>query len=298
MTRFNLHGRTAIVTGAASGLGRAEALALARQGANLVLTDIADASETAQEIKGLGVDARVIKGDIGDWGLAAELVDTAVAEFGRLDIVVNNAGITRDAMIFNMTEEQWDEVVRIHLKGHAALTRAATAFWREQSKESGGSVNARIINTASEAAITGNPGQPNYSAAKAGIVALTTATARSVGKYGVTVNAISPRGRTNMTAGVFTDVPSTNDPLDPDHVARLVAYLASDEASDITGRNFVVYGRMVAAVAPPQIEATFLASGTEFSLDELHQELADLDRSPINQSLSAQLQQLQESAGM
>src|SRR5690625_3652727 len=227
MSRFNLHNRTAIVTGAASGLGRAEALFLASQGANLILSDIHDASEVAEAITALGPTAHVVTGDIGDWGVAHSLVDTAMSEFGRLDIVVNNAGITRDSMVFNILEEDWDDVIRIHLKGHAAVSKAATALWREQAK-AGTQLSARIINTASEAALTGSAGQPNYSAAKAGILALTTSTARAVEKYGVTVNAVSPRARTSMTASVFSQLEHDNDPLDPMHVARVVGYLASD----------------------------------------------------------------------
>lgn len=298
MDAYSLQGRTAIVTGSASGLGRAEALALAHRGANLILTDVAEATDAAEEVRALGVGCVSVQGDIGDWGLSQQLVDTALQEFGRLDIVVNNAGVTRDSMIFNMTEAQWDAVLRIHLKGHAAMTQAATAHWRERSKETGQPVNGRIINTASEAAITGNPGQPNYAAAKAGIVALTTSTARAVEKYGVTVNAISPRARTKMTAGVFSDAPEGADPLDPAHVARLVAYLASDAAAFITARNFVVYGRMVAAVAPPQIEASFQARGSEFSFEELDSALSALDTLPINAELAKHLRLLQDLSGM
>lgn len=293
MTRFGLQGRVATVTGGASGLGRAEALALAGQGADIVVTDVSDMTDVADEIRALGARVHTVRGDIGDWAMGQRLVDTALEQFGRLDIVVNNAGITRDSMIFNITEEQWDDVLRIHLKGHAALIRAATALWRQQSKATGEQIGGRIINTASEAAITGSAGQPNYAAAKAGIVALTTSTARAVEKYGVTVNSISPRARTSMTADVFTDAPTGSDPLDPAHVGRLVAYLASDEAGSITGRNFVVYGRMVAAVAPPRIETSFQAAGSEFSLAELHEQFATLDTSPINEKLAEQLRELQ-----
>jgi len=193
-----------------------------------------------------------------------------VDTFGSLDIVVNNAGILRDKMLFNLDESDWDDVIRVHLKGHAAVSRAAAAYWRAASKSAGGPVYGRVVNTSSEAFLFGPAGQPNYSAAKAGIVALTLATAQGMSRYGVRANAICPRARTGMTAGVFSADPTAGelDILSPERVATFVAYLASPASAEINGQVFVVYGDMVALLAPPTVERKFTAADGVFSVEE------------------------------
>jgi NAD(P)-dependent dehydrogenase (short-subunit alcohol dehydrogenase family) len=259
-----LAGRVAIVTGAANGLGRAESLALAGAGARLVLNDLpSDAIDAvAAEIGAAGGQAVVAAGDVGEWPAGEQLLATALDAYGRLDILVNNAGVLRDRMIFSMSAEEWDTVLRVHLRGHFVTSRFATAYWREQSKQAGGPVYARIVNTSSEAFLLGSTGQPNYAAAKAGIAALTVTTARSCARYGVRANAICPRARTAMTAGLMGPPPASGgvDPLAPEHVAPLVVYLAGPAAEAINGEVFVVHGGVAAVLDPPRIRATFQAS--------------------------------------
>jgi NAD(P)-dependent dehydrogenase (short-subunit alcohol dehydrogenase family) len=256
---FNLDGKTAIVTGAGNGLGRAEALALAESGASVILNDLAGPAvhEVADQI---GRDrATVVEGDVSDWSTAQALLAAAL-DFGRLDIVVNNAGVLRDRMIFTMSPQEWDTVLRVHLRGHFVTSRLATAYWRDQSKQAGGPVYGRIINTSSEAFLLGSPGQPNYAAAKAGIVALTLTTARSCARYGVRANAICPRARTDMTADLMGAAPGGTDPLAPEHVAPLVSYLASPAADQINGEVFVVHGGVAAVMEAPKLRAIFRAA--------------------------------------
>ncbi|MFI9610502.1 3-oxoacyl-ACP reductase [Streptomyces sp. NPDC052023] len=277
-----LAGLSAIVTGAGRGLGRAEALELARLGAAVVVNDYGQpgrdgtgqasagpAEETAAEIRAAGGTAVAHTGDVSDHRQAQELVESAVEEFGKLDILVNNAGILRDRMVFSMTEEEWDSVIRVHLKGHFNTTRFAAAYWRERAKAAGGTVYGRIVNTSSEAFLAGSAGQPNYAAAKGGVVGLTTSTAHALAKYGVTANAICPRARTRMTEDVFTDVPTGPDPLAPEHVAPLVGYLAAPAAGRISGQLLVVHGGMVAVVERPRVRAKFDSKQETFTYDEL-----------------------------
>jgi 3-oxoacyl-[acyl-carrier protein] reductase len=266
---LSLAGKVAIVTGAAAGLGRAEALALADAGADLVVNDLAAGEASAalvNDVEARGGKVLFVGGDIGERGTADTLVAAATEHFGGLHVVVNNAGITRDRMLFNMSDEEWDDVIRIHLRGHFLLARNAAAYWRAQSKDSGAPVYARLINTSSEAGLSGSEGQPNYSAAKAGIAAFTVSTARALGRLGVRANAICPRARTAMTAGVFGAEPVKGaaepggaglDPLSVEHVAPLVAYLAAPAADRINGQVFVVHGGMVALLAPPTVEQRF-----------------------------------------
>ncbi len=274
---LSLDGKAAVVTGAGAGLGRAEALGLAAAGARVVVNDVGDAAhDVVAEIKADGGDAVAVTGDVGDWAFGDRLVQTAVESYGNFDILVNNAGILRDKMIFNLTESDWDDVIRVHLKGHAATSHAAAVHWRQASKAAGGPVYGRVINTSSEAFLFGSAGQPNYSAAKAGITALTLSTSQGLSRYGVRANAICPRARTAMTSEAFgenTDSGGGLDPLAPERVATLVNYLASPASEEITGQVFVVYGKMVALMAAPQVENRFDAAGSAFTVDELSSRL-------------------------
>jgi NAD(P)-dependent dehydrogenase (short-subunit alcohol dehydrogenase family) len=257
--------KTAIVTGASAGLGRAEALALAAAGAFVVLNDAADTvHEVASAIEAAGGKAVAVTGDIGAWETGTALVDACLRETGRLDIVVNNAGVLRDKMIFSMSADEWDLVMRVHLRGHFIMTRLATAHWRSASKDAGRPVYGRIVNTSSEAFLLGSPGQPNYAAAKAGIVSLTVATARGCARYGVRANAICPRARTAMTGSLMGSAPASGpDPLDPAYVAPLVVWLSSPAASSVNGEVFVVHGGVCAVMNPPSVRTVFRSSAQD-----------------------------------
>jgi NAD(P)-dependent dehydrogenase (short-subunit alcohol dehydrogenase family) len=271
----DLSGRVAVVTGAAAGLGRAEAIGLARAGATVIVNDI-DAtlndSDVFDEIKAAGSTAVAVAGDVSQRSTADQMMAAAERE-GGLDIVVNNAGITRDRMLFNMTDDDWDLVINVHLRGHFLLTRNAATYWRSRAKESGGQTYGRLINTSSEAGLSGPVGQANYGAAKAGITALTLSAARALGRYGVCANVICPRARTAMTADVFGTVPDLReggiDPLSPEHVVTLVRFLASPAAGAINGQLFIVYGRSVTLVAAPTAEHRFTADGAAWVRQEL-----------------------------
>ena len=235
--------RVAIVTGAGRGLGRAHALALAAAGYSVVINDLDDAADDV--VAEIGANAVANRDDVADWDGAARLVDTALDTFGRLDVLVNNAGFVRDRMLVNLTEAEWDDVVRVHMKGHFAPLRHASAYWRAQGK-AGHPVTARVINTTSGAGLLGSIGQGNYSAAKAGILGLTFVAAAELGRYGVTVNAIAPAARTRMTAETFeaqmAAPPRGFDAMAPENVSPLVVWLGSEDAGDVTGRVFEVEG--------------------------------------------------------
>ncbi len=280
----DLSGKVAVVTGAAAGLGRAEALGLARLGATVVVNDIAaalDASDVIDEINTAGSKAVAVAGDISQRSTADELVAQADG-LGGLDIVVNNAGITRDRMLFNMSDEDWDQVIAVHLRGHFLLTRNAATYWRAKAKEAKdgeGKIFGRIVNTSSEAGLVGPVGQANYGAAKAGIIALTLSAARALGRYGVCANAICPRARTAMTADVFGAAPEIEaghiDPLSPEHVVTLVQFLSSPAAAEVNGQVFIVYGSQVTLVAAPTAEQKFSADGAAWEPARLSATLRD-----------------------
>jgi len=240
-------GRVAIVTGAGRGLGRQHALLLAAHGAKVVVNDVgagvdgagsdsSPAREVVNAIKQAGGEAISDAHDVSDWQGAKAMIEQAIASFGRLDILINNAGILRDRMLTNMAEEEWDLVIKVHLKGTFAPSRHAANHWREESKRLNGPVQGRIINTTSTSGIYGNVGQTNYGAAKAGIAAFTIIAARELQRYGVTVNAISPSAQTRMTEGLRQLTPEERALRDPKWVSPTVVYLASEEAQDITGR--------------------------------------------------------------
>jgi 3-oxoacyl-[acyl-carrier protein] reductase len=251
-----LDGKVAIVTGAGRGIGREEALLLAGQGATVVVNDVggslqgegddrSPAQEVVDTIVAAGGTAAVNSDDISSWPGAKAVVDQAVETYGTLDILVNNAGILRDKMSFNMEESDWDDVIRVHLKGHFAPTHFAAVYWRNKSK-AGQTMSGRIINTSSEAGLYGNAGQANYSAAKAGIASMTWVLARELGRSGVTVNAIAPRARTRMTENLFGEMAAKGeggfDEWDPKNIAQLIGFLATDGAADVNGQVFVVFG--------------------------------------------------------
>lgn len=244
-------GRVAAITGAGQGIGRAHADAFAASGASVVVTDHDGdlAERAAADIRDAGGAAVAVVGDVADWAHGARVVETAVREFGGLDVLVNNAGFVRDRMIVAMSEDEWDAVVRVHLKGHFVSLRHAAEYWRAQAK-SGSPRRARVINTSSGAGLFGSIGQGNYAAAKAGIAALTVQAAAELGGYGVTVNAIAPAARTGMTLGageamaqqMAAPADGSFDAMDPANVSPLVVWLGSPESDAVTGRVFEVEG--------------------------------------------------------
>ncbi|EKT76325.1 short chain dehydrogenase, partial [Rhodococcus opacus M213] len=252
-------GRVVIVTGAGRGIGRAHALAFAAEGAKVVVNDIGagiDGSATGEspaeqvvaEIVAAGGEAVVNGDDVADWAGAENLINTAIDTYGRLDVLVNNAGFLRDRMLVGMSEQEWDAVVRVHLKGHFATLRHAAAYWRAEAK-AGNPVDARIVNTSSGAGLQGSIGQGNYAAAKAGIAEMTIQAAAELKNYGVTVNAIAPAARTRMTVGAGGAMAEAMaapeegfDAMAPENISPLVVWLGSTESKDVTGRVFEVEG--------------------------------------------------------
>jgi NAD(P)-dependent dehydrogenase (short-subunit alcohol dehydrogenase family) len=281
--------RVVIVTGAGRGLGRAHALEFARQGAKVVVNDLGaeidgtgsstgPAGEVVDEIRAMGGEAVANGADVADWDQAAGMVQQAVDTFGTLDVLVNNAGFLRDRMLANTSEDEWDAVMRVHLKGHFAPARHAVAHWRDRSKASE-QVDARVINTSSGAGLLGSVGQGNYSAAKAGIAALTLVQAAEWARYGVTVNAIAPAARTRMTEEVFaqTMAPPTEgefDAMAPENVSPLVVWLGSSESRRVTGRVFEVEGGKV-SVADGWQHGPVVDKGARWEAAELAPIVAD-----------------------
>jgi 3-oxoacyl-[acyl-carrier protein] reductase len=272
-----LDGKVAVVTGAGRGLGRVEALDLARQGARVVVSDLGVAADgvgrdesagqsVVEEIKAMGGEAVAHFGDVADWNDSKAMIQMAVDSFGDLNILVCNAGFCRDKMIFSMSEEEFDSVVRVHLKGHFCGIRHASEYWRNKAKANG-QVYGRIISTSSEAAIFASVGQPNYAAAKSGIIAVTNSAAQGLAKYGVTANTFMPRARTAMTmtgvtAEVFAKPEEGFDVFAPEHVTPLVSYLASPAAANISGNVFIVWGKQIAVLGYPKRDG-------EFSVDDV-----------------------------
>ncbi len=251
--------RVVIITGAGGGIGRAHALEFARQGAKVVVNDLgatADgqgssdgpAGEVVEEIRAMGGEAVANGADVANFEQARGLVQTAIDNFGRLDVVVNNAGFLRDRMFLKISEDEWDAVINVHLKGHFCVSRHAAEYWRNESK-AGNAVDGRIINTSSGAGLQGSVGQGTYSAAKGGIATLTLVQAAELGRYGVTANAIAPAARTRMTEAIFTDMAApedgTFDENAPENISPLVVWLGSPESRDITGRVFEVKGGII-----------------------------------------------------
>ncbi len=287
-----LDGKVAVVTGAANGLGRAEALELARHGARVIVNDLGVASDgsgsdtkaaeaVVEEIKAAGGEATPHFGDVGDWNDSKAMIQKAIDTYGGLDILVNNAGFCRDKMIFNMSEEEFDSVLRVHIKGNFCALKFSAMYWREKAKSEGGPVYGRIIGTSSEAFLFCSVGQPNYAAGKAGITALTLSTGQALLKYGVTANVMCPRARTRMTdtggmlSAMFAKPETGFDTMDPENIAPFVAYLGSPQAQNISGQVFVVCGENVTVVEKPDIsvpENQFHSEG-RWTLDHLDKAL-------------------------
>jgi NAD(P)-dependent dehydrogenase (short-subunit alcohol dehydrogenase family) len=282
-------GRVVVITGAGRGIGRAHAIEFASQGAKIVVNDLGaevdgsgrsegPAGQVVDEITGMGGEAVANGDDVSDVEGAKRLITTAIDTFGGLDVLVNNAGILRDRMFVNMTVDEWDAVIRVHLRGTYAPMRAAVDHWRERSK-AGGTNDARIINTTSPSGIYGNIGQTNYGAAKAGIASLTVIAAMELGRYGITVNAIAPAALTRMTEnlGGFESSAKADefDPNDPDNIAPLVVWLGSPESKDITGRVFNVYGGHI-SVAEGWVAGPGADKGARWDSAELGSVVPDL----------------------
>ena len=302
----NLGGKVAVVTGAGRGIGREHALALARAGARVVVNDVgaslagegADATpaeQVVEEIGALGGEAVADGENVADFAAAERMVRHAVDAFGRLDVLVCNAGILRDRMLVNMEEAEWDAVVAVHLKGHFAPIRHAAAYWRERSK-AGEQVRGRVICTSSPSGVFGNVGQANYGAAKAGIAAFTLIAAQELQRYGVTVNCIAPNARTRMTEQAFGDIPPPAegfDAMDPANMSPVVVALCADEAQDITGQVFFVYGGAVNALRGWSAGELF-ARDDRWDADEL---LAELRRRFPGGAAPANMIEVMASAG-
>lgn len=250
--RVLLEGKTAIVTGAGRGLGRAHAIMLAKHGARVLVNDLGSsaagmgadstpAAEVVTEIEKLGGKAAINTADVSDWDAAQAMIAQAVETFGSLDILVNNAGILRDRMLINMTEQEWDTVTKVHLKGTFAPMHHAANYWRMRNKR-GENFDASIVNTTSHSALFANIGQTNYAAAKAGIATMSIVAARELKRYGVRVNAIAPRAQTRMTEGLRQLDEEQERRRQPEWIAALVAFLASEKAQGISGRIFEAWG--------------------------------------------------------
>ena len=284
-----LDGKVAIVTGSARGVGRAHAMLLASEGAKVVVNDLggewdgtgADtrpAQQTVDEITAAGGEAVANYDNVASWEGGENLIKQALETYGDLHILINNAGILRDRTVFNMTEQEWDAVINVHLKGHFVPTRFATAYWREKAKSSGESANGRVVFTSSEAGLFGNGGQANYAAAKAGIASLGIVVSREMSKYGVTANNLAPRARTRLTEGTFGEFTQEEGGFDswaPENISPWVVYLCSDAAAHITGQTFIVGGGEVDLVQGWTVVNKIEKDG-RWTLDELQKRSKDL----------------------
>ncbi len=241
-----LEGKVAIVTGAGSGVGKEHAILLASEGAKIIVNDLGDnADATVAQITSTGGEAKSIQGNVAEWITGEDLVNAAVETFGDLHILINNAGILRDAMSFSMSEEQFDEVIAVHLKGHFVCARAAAVYWRDQAK-SGNEAPRRVIHTSSESGLFGGPAQSNYASAKGGILTLSITLGRELSKYGVTTNVVAPRARTGLTDYIESmaapEDPAEFDVYHPANVSPFVVWLCTDDAQEINGQAFIVGG--------------------------------------------------------
>jgi NAD(P)-dependent dehydrogenase (short-subunit alcohol dehydrogenase family) len=285
----NLRGKVAIVTGAGQGVGQCHAELLASLGAAVVVNDLGvTAEKVAAGIVERGGRAVPHLGSASDWDAAGVMVQTAVAEFGDLHILVNNAGITRDAMSFSMTEAQFDAVIDVHVKGHFAPSHHAAAYWRAQAKALGtiddkhseAPVGRRIINTSSEAGLFGSAAQGNYASAKGAILTMTMVLARELGRYGVTANVIAPRARTPMTADVTerfaAPTDGSFDRYAPENISPIVAWLASDASAGVSGHAFIVIGDDIHLIRPTEIASTISAGGEAWTPDAIAEHIGEL----------------------
>ncbi|HUR76361.1 MAG TPA: SDR family oxidoreductase [Acidimicrobiales bacterium] len=289
----SLEGRVAIITGAGGGIGREHALLFASEGAKVVVNDLGGAidgsgddrgvaQKVADEIKDMGGEAVANSDNIADWEGGQRLVNTAIEAFGDLNVLVNNAGILRDRVLVNMTEEEWDAVIHVHLKGHFVPTRWAANYWREQTK-AGKTVNAAIVNTSSTSGLLGNPGQTNYGAAKAGIASFSNICAQELARYSVRSNAIAPAARTRMTEatpglGDIVKAPEDAakfDVWDPANISPLVAYLATADCP-LTGKVFFVQGAKVSHMTGWTMAETFDNNNDRWTIDALAAQLKSL----------------------
>lgn len=266
-----LDGKVAIITGAGQGVGRCHAELFAAEGASVVVNDMNEtADEVAEAINAAGGTAVAHRCSVTDWDGVGEMVAATIDRFGDLDIVVNNAGFVRDAMVFSMTEDQYDAVVDVHLKGHVTTSHHAAAYWRGVAKslaEGEAPKPRRIINTTSESGLFGGPAQANYGSAKGGIVSLTMILAKEIGRYGITVNCIAPRARTQMNEMMdrFAKPETGFDSYDPAHVSPMVAWLAGDDAGDVNGQTFIVTGDEVHRMAQPSVAASITAGDVRWT---------------------------------
>lgn len=286
-----LEGKVAIVTGAGRGIGREHALLLAKEGANVMVNDLGGdgrgegqdltpAQEVANEVEALGVTAAVNGANVADWKAAEDLIAQTVDTFGRLDILVNNAGILRDRMSFNMSEEEFDVVVNVVLKGSFAPSRHAAAYWREQNKSTGESVQGSIVNTSSEAGLYANFGQANYGSAKMAVAAMSIIMARELERVGVRVNAIAPAAMTRLLGTVMADqpqpAPGEYNPWSPAQISPLVVWLSSDLAKDVNGQVFAVSGERIQLLSGWRPVTELRAGGRDWTIADIEARKADL----------------------